>query len=259
MTPRRNRRKKCQNVMTINVGNDRCPHIKVEILGTTVEGLLDSGAAVCIMSDDAIIKKHNLRRNRTNLRIRTADGAMHKCVSLIYIPYTFRAITRVVPTLLVPNIAKSLILGSDFWDAFRISPAVEINGKLTKLEVSQERQETLTLNSIGNNLKESTMGVNRKLKTSEQAVTAVEVEDSSLELPSAEYPSNGVVHKVETEHKLSPRENIELMKVVNLMKGDGNLGRTNMLEHKIELLEGQKPKRPPRYRWSPAIEKEIEK
>ncbi|KAL9694967.1 hypothetical protein quinque_014252 [Culex quinquefasciatus] len=84
-------------------------------------------------------------------------------------------------------------------------------------------------------------------------------EDLSLELPAVELPSQQPIGSVETEHTLSPAEHRKLLAVVHKLKGNGKLGRTHVLEHKVEILEGERPKKPPRYRVSPAIQKEMDK
>lgn len=246
--------------MMINVKENRCPYITVEILGTEVKGLLDSGAAASILSDQKVLDKHNFPKTATNIQIRTADGTPHDCVSLIHIPYTFRGTTKVVPTLFVPNLAKRLILGNDFWKTFRITPALESNGILTRLETNCVGTESVDLNCVDRYFSEEGVEINLVLeRTTDVIKTANPEEDISLDLPSVESPDNPDVGKIITEHELTRSERAELLKIVNHLKGDGKLGRTSVLQHKIEILEGEKPKKPPRYRWSPAIEKEMEK
>lgn len=245
-------------VLTIQIKENRCPHISVNILGTNVKGLLDSGAAVSIISDPELLEKHQLRKEPTDLQIRTADGTAHECASLIYIPYSFRGTTKVVPTLYVPNLAKKLILGNDFWKIFKITPAFEENGNLTRLETNYIGTHSTNLNCVEQYFDEG-LEINLILEQSLERIKPVEIEDVSLDLPSIEVPEALRSSEIVTEHELNPEERRELLEIVEILKGDGKLGRTTVLQHRIELLEGEKPKRPPRYRWSPAIEKEMEK
>lgn len=244
--------------MAIQTKENRCPYITVNILGTDVKGLLDSGAAASIVSDPNLLSKHNFQEEPTNLQIRTADGTPHECATLVYIPYTFRGITNVIPTLHVPNLAKKLILGNDFWKTFKITPACENNGTLTRLETNCIISDNVSLNCIDQYFGEG-VEINLILEESSRIVESRETEDSSLDLPSVEEPKHVETSEVLTEHELQPKERKQLLKIIETLKGDGKLGRTTILQHRIDILEGEKPKRPPRYRWSPAIEREMEK
>lgn len=56
------------------------------------------------------------------LTIRTADGSEHKTSAVIGVPYTVGNTTIIVRTLIIHTITTSLILGTDFWQAFHIQP-----------------------------------------------------------------------------------------------------------------------------------------
>lgn len=245
--------------MNINITESRCPHITVSILGSDMEGLLDSGAAVSIVSDLNLIEKHNFKTTPTNLRIRTADGTSHGCLSSICIPYTFRGVTKVIPTLLVPNIAKPLILGNDFWKAFKIVPTITENGKFNTFETNGAKEKGMYINFVEDYFGEVKQ-MSLKLEPTQDVIETSEIEeDLSLELPSIENPDKTMLTEIDTEHLLTEKEKDQLLGIVNKLKGKGKLGRTTVLEHKIDLMPGEKPKKPPRYRWSPAIQKEMEK
>lgn len=247
-------------LLTINVRENRCPYVTVSIFGTSVEGLLDSGAEACILSDAELLNKHNITRSPTKLKIRTADGTAHNCLSSVYIPYTFRGVTQVIPTLFVPNLAKKLILGNEFWKLFKITPAVEEHGQLTQLNVNEVGVDEISINFIETYFAEESAEINLVLEPDTGFIRPVPVEeDLSLELPAVEPPYQKPIVSVETEHPLSPTENKQLLAVVRKLMGNGKLGRTHVLEHKIEILEGERPKKPPRYRVSPAIQKEMDK
>lgn len=246
-------------IMTINIKENRCPYITVNILGTDVRGLLDSGAAASIVSDPNLLNKHRLQRTPSNLKIMTADGTPHDCASVVYIPYTFRGYTKVVPTLYVPNLAKKLILGNDFWKTFKITPALEENGNLTRLEINCAGTDSMNLDCVEQYFADEGVEINLVLEQTTNIIKPDIIEDASLDLPSVEKPTKLELSQISTEHELAPGERKELLDIVEVLKGDGKLGRTNVLQHRIDILEGERPKRPPRYRWSPAIEKEMEK
>lgn len=72
--------------------------------------------------------------------IRTANGAQCKAVGYVEVPFEYRGRKRVIPTLLIEEVTKELILGTDFWNAFRIAPmACDVTDvDVPKLEVLQE-------------------------------------------------------------------------------------------------------------------------
>lgn len=111
-------------IFEIRVNPTDCPHIKVNILGTETVALLDSGAGVSVIGSLNIIEKHGLRMLKSKFKICTADDTEYICLGYVNVPYTLGNETRVVPTLVVPQIKKSLILGMDFWKAFQIRPMI---------------------------------------------------------------------------------------------------------------------------------------
>lgn len=176
----------------------QCPHIWVSILGTNYEALLDSGAAVSIISDLEIIKKHNLKIQAADLRIKTADETEHLSLGKLYIPYTFDKITKVIPTLYVPQISKRLILGIDFWKEFKITPA-----KLTKTGWKPVIVNSINIEQViseGENKEE----INIIVEPSGERIFEKSInEDISLEIPSVEIPKEYNVGQIKTEHELN--------------------------------------------------------
>lgn len=248
-----------RTIHNINIQASRCPQITVDILGTAVTALLDSGASATITNSRELITKHNLRIHPANVTIKTADGTPYECEGVVLIPYTFHGCTNVIPTLLVPQVAKKLILGINFWEAFEISPA--IFGKTgTAIKLESETHPML-------NLLEEYFGEEENIMlTIETAevfiISEAEPEnDVSLELPTVERPCDETIGEVLTEHALSELEQQELKEIINNLKGttNGKLGRTNLMSHKINLIEGAQPKKPPQYRCSPQIQKEIDR
>lgn len=242
----------------ISTKPNRCPYIKVEVLGTPITALLDSGASVSILSSKQIVEKHRLKIQPINLIVKTADETPLNCEGVIQIPFTFQRSTKVIPTLLIPEISKTLILGIDFWNAFGIAPAV-VNetgirpiGSITDQGVNMietffaEPEELIVF----------TVEPNGPSMIEEESI-----EDSSLDLPFVEKEENKNIADIRTEHTLTKLERDELSQIIELFKNtnDGQLGRTHLCSHKIELIDGAQPKKPPQYRCSPHIQKEVDR
>jgi transposase InsO family protein len=131
----------------------------VEICGKPVVGLLDSGANCTVLGEngDRLVKALGLNINEIGLSIKTADGAKHIARHYADIPYVFQNQCHIIPTLLVPTLSRTLILGMDFWSKFKLSPTISsltINEIQTKkLNISEEltftiEQELLLENAI---------------------------------------------------------------------------------------------------------------
>lgn len=73
------------------------------------------------------IKKHGLQLFPCNVVISTCDGTKHKALGYVNVPYIVRKVKRIIPTLVVKQMEAELILGMDFWNAFRIKPCFTSN------------------------------------------------------------------------------------------------------------------------------------
>lgn len=231
----------------------------MEILGSKMIALLDSGASVSILSSRELVNKHGFKIHPINLTIKTADETAYKCEGVVQIPYTFNGLTNIVPTLLVPQISKKLILGMDFWDTFKIAPAF-VEGKAIQIINNQEGN---AINMIENFYADMEETIVFTVEPGEEinAANEEEIEDTSLDLPFLDEPGNKGDLDIVTEHDLSINERNELDQIIELFKttNKGKLGRTNLICHKIDLVEGAVPKKPPQYRCSPHIQKEVDK
>lgn len=243
----------------INTRPSKCPYINVEVLGSPIVALLDSGASVSILSSRDLVVKHGFKIHPINLVIKTADETAHNCEGVIQVPYTFNGVTNVVPTLLVPQISKKLILGMDFWDAFKIAPAF-VKGDAVRPIPSFEGN---VINMVEDFFaeEEEVIVLSVEPQGHPQCVEDERVEDNSLDLPFIEDVENNKAQNITTEHDLSAEERTELNEIIEMFKATngGKLGRTNLLSHRIQLIEGAQPKKPPQYRCSPHIQKEVDK
>lgn len=76
-------------VFVIKLNLVGCPHINVEILGTKVVALLDSGAGISVISSLDLLKRWDLKIQRINLRAHTASGEKLNCLGFVNLPITF--------------------------------------------------------------------------------------------------------------------------------------------------------------------------
>lgn len=231
----------------------------MRILSEPLEGLADTGASLSIISSLELIQKLGLKIQPTNLHISTADGTPYRCLGFVNLPLTFRSMTHVLPTLVVPELKKSLILGVDFLEkfGFRLVEPSE-----------QPEQSAEAVNVIDLFYSEDYFAENREeicFQLSPREVDAggsTNDIDESLEIPTVEVPENPMTQPsdLKTEHVLSSEQRTALFEAVQMLPAtkDGSLGRTHLMKHAIELLPGSKPKRVPAYRWSPKVEEVID-
>lgn len=260
------------SVLEIRVNPSSCPHIRVNILGTEIIALLDSGAGFSVMSALNVVKSHGFKILKCNVKICTADDTEHTCLGYVNVPYTLGTETRVVPTLIVPEIRKPLILGMNFWKAFQIRPMITSKNSIEELEltwtsdineksvINYLRVEELTTEADPINL---SIHLLESTDEEPQILLSQPEQDETLDIPTLELPKNPqeAIDNIETEHELTPEQRAQLQEV---LKGfdctsQGRLGKTTLIEHEIEVIEGIKIRDMPMYRYSPQIWEKIEK
>lgn len=96
----------------INTRFNRCPHLTVSVLNHEIEGLADTGANVSIISSVPLINRLGLKIQNCSMQVRTADRTPYSCLGYVNIPYKYQSVTKIIPTLVVPEIAKDLYLES---------------------------------------------------------------------------------------------------------------------------------------------------
>jgi Reverse transcriptase (RNA-dependent DNA polymerase) len=131
--------------LIFNTEDDKRPRAKVEILGLTISGLLDSGASCTVLGKGALAIAKQLGLcifQKENTTIKTADGTRHEVPGYIYAPICFDGRLRIIPTLLIPTLNRELILGIDFWENFDIKPTIHKLQSDSLKEISQIDQPT---------------------------------------------------------------------------------------------------------------------
>ncbi|XP_058816579.1 uncharacterized protein LOC131679847 [Topomyia yanbarensis] len=240
-------------VCEVRVHTESSPHVTVKIFDTEYDALLDSGASVSVTSMTDIAKRYGLTMQRSPLKIVTADKTVHECLGFVQLPMIFKGMTRVIPTLVVPQICRDLILGYNFWKSFGIEPMIEGDHGF-------ERVATVETTPTGYGKVDTIQFTLLPIETL-PALKNVDP-DATLDIPALELPepSKTTPETVETEHDLTPVERKELIEAIKQFPctTENKLGRTSLLQHEIRLTEEAKPRRQPWYRCSPAVQAEME-
>lgn len=99
--------------------------VDVDILGVNLSGLLDSGANRTVLGAGYEKLFPNLKIIPSEFAsVMTAGGEDHIVIGVVEVPFKLGKELHIVPTLLVPSIKSSLILGVDFWRKFSIRPQI---------------------------------------------------------------------------------------------------------------------------------------
>lgn len=113
------------NYILDHAAGDERPYLKVNVLGHTILGLLDSGASVTVVgySGWKVLQNLGLKletEQQTNCRV--ANGQNCTAIGYCAVPFILRDKLRVMKVLVVPELPHTLILGADFWKAMGIVP-----------------------------------------------------------------------------------------------------------------------------------------
>lgn len=121
-----------QDICTISypLPNDNRPYSLVKIYDLTVQALLDSGSNLTLISGSIYskLKSNIISPLETPLVLKTASGDQLDILGKLYLPFTFNGLVKIIPTLVVPNLAIKCICGMDFWEKFNIHPTVNPRG-----------------------------------------------------------------------------------------------------------------------------------
>ncbi|KAL9696094.1 hypothetical protein quinque_015379 [Culex quinquefasciatus] len=171
---------------------------------------------------------------------------------------------KIIPTLVVPEIAKDLILGIDFLRAFNFKLTADPESAPSEGVVSTLMDNELNFLFAENHFGEDDQPVCFHLIPGVEPMALSEpIEaDPSLDMPTVEIPPVAFEKPtdVETQHQLTTEQKNLLFEAIQQLPvtREGRLGRTHLIKHPIELIPGATGKRIPSYRWSPAVETVID-
>lgn len=240
----------------------KCPHVKVKIVDSEVEALLDSGAEISVMNSLELITKYNFKLHESKLRVDTAGRCSYKCLGFVNLPISYNGCTKVIKVYIVSEFSKTLILGINFWKTFGIVPAIQMGNM--KVQVIEQLTNSQCVNELhfaedyfSNNNDSIALKFNNFQRSTEDAM-GVE-NDSSLDIPTLDLEPI-LVENIETEHELEDEERAQLIEAINCftISEENKIGRTSRIEHEIKLIPGQELKPSPMYRCSPYIQKFVD-
>lgn len=109
-----------------STANDPRPHATIVIANQQLVGLLDSGASISCLGKNAenTILQLGLRMKKVNTIVNTADGAGQSVIGYVDATITYDNLTKIIRLYIIPSLSQQLYLGVDFWQAFRICPAI---------------------------------------------------------------------------------------------------------------------------------------
>lgn len=176
----------------------------VSIKQKDYKGLLDSGATSSVMGkelSDELVKR-GLKIFNCDVKITTANKKSTKAVGYMKVPYITRGVRRIIPTLIMDKCSSTLILGMDFWHAYRIKPCFGENIFGIEVNSDDKSHNYEIVDAFG---------------------------DADIQSPRC--------LKAEVQHELSYQEKIQLDKIVSLFpfcNPDGELNKTWLREAIID-------------------------
>lgn len=134
----------------VHLKDDDRPFVQIQIFEIPLMGLLDSGAhRILGTGSQNIINACKLKILPTKVELVTASGQKLRVKGCVNLPMTCNGDTKLIETLVVPDLKRSLILGTDFWKAFQIVPSIasssvdELGVHISPLELTQEQVKEL--------------------------------------------------------------------------------------------------------------------
>ncbi|KAJ8953395.1 hypothetical protein NQ318_023512, partial [Aromia moschata] len=108
---------------------DERPYLKVNVLGKSLLGLLDSGASVTILGGPGWeqIKNLGIELLEGKTKIRVANGEGCESLGSCEVPFSVRNRLKLVKVLVVTDLPHTLILGANFWRQMGIVPDLRHN------------------------------------------------------------------------------------------------------------------------------------
>lgn len=122
--------------------SDGRPYLEIELMGTKLNGLVDTGANVSVLGKDSLALLERLEVSATPVHkintIKTANGSEQPIIGRIRASVKYMDREIVMDLLVVPSLSQNLYLGSDFVRKFELAPALFPKvEKVEEIEVDQ--------------------------------------------------------------------------------------------------------------------------
>lgn len=132
-------------------GEDLRPFVKVQINDTELSGLLDSGAAISCLGNDAYktLVRCNMKWKEygSSAAVQTASGESQAIEGYADTTVNFRGIAKKIRLYIVPTLKNQLYLGIDFWHIFDLLPKLEeVCSTTPPSETEEEKPDMHVLN-----------------------------------------------------------------------------------------------------------------
>lgn len=107
--------------------SDKRPFVNVSINGLEIRGLLDSGAGISCLGNDAFVTLHKLGLTWKSIssKVQTASGQHQEIKGYVDVAVTYAGSSNPIRFYIVPSLKQNLYLGIDFWVAFDLLPKLE--------------------------------------------------------------------------------------------------------------------------------------
>lgn len=102
--------------------NDSRPYVAFTVRGCQFQGLLDSGAQISVIGNNFHHTFINMGFNleTTKFTAATADGKPQTVIGYLTLPVRCAKHIRTIKFIIVPSITTNIILGINFWSAFKL-------------------------------------------------------------------------------------------------------------------------------------------
>lgn len=106
--------------------NDNRPYANITVMNTEMIGLLDSGAQCSVAGNqfDRTMTNLGIQPKPSTILIKTADGTIHANNKCYNVPITYENISHTIKIVYSSALPNNLVLEMDFWNAFKIKPAM---------------------------------------------------------------------------------------------------------------------------------------
>ena len=101
--------------ITLHNFQDDRPHVNIKIFDVEVTALLDCGSNLTFINQSLFDKfrRIQVKEPEDPVQLQTADGSQLQILGEVLMPFTFNGKTRVLSTLVAPELTKECICGMD--------------------------------------------------------------------------------------------------------------------------------------------------